>query len=365
MRTNKGFESGLKSSEIPNSNQGYTEVISVGPFDLPISGLLSSETRKTLQKIEITRKELEEEISQPLPLVDNLRVNDDSNNGRDLTDAEVCYSSPSYRNMRKRYDVSMQPQDIGGVYTEVFIPAEGVSEKNQEYVLINLHGGGFESGSRTISHLESIPIASIGRIKVISIDYRMAPEHQFPAAVNDVVAVYSALLRDYSPENIGIFGASAGGLLASQAIARFLHDDLPLPSAVAMSCGAAHYWAEGDSGRYARSFIDYPIGLDESVYFMSVKRDDPLAFPGKSQGILARFPPSLLNASTRDFALSSVVYTHSQLIRLGVTADLHVWEGLEHTFFYSSDLPESREVYDVIVNFFSKHLGRRERVNEV
>jgi acetyl esterase/lipase len=73
---------------------------------------------------------------------------------------------------------------------------------------------------------------------------------------------------------------------------------------------------------------------------------------------MAKFPPSLLIATTRDIGESAVVYTHSQLIKLGVEADLHVWEGLDHCFFGGFDVPESRDVYDVIVKFFDRHLGK-------
>jgi epsilon-lactone hydrolase len=84
---------------------------------------------------------------------------------------------------------------------------------------------------------------------------------------------------------------------------------------------------------------------------------DPLAFPVRSAQIMAGFPPSLLIASTRDVALSSVAYTHSLLVAQGVSADLHVWEGVVHGFLLDPDLPQSREVYSVTVKFFDTHLG--------
>ena len=74
--------------------------------------------------------------------------------------------------------------------------------------------------------------------------------------------------------------------------------------------------------------------------------------------MLAKFPPTLLVTGTRGFELSSAVYTHAQLVKQGVDADLHVWEGLFHGFFYNVDVPESRDCFDVIVKFFDKHLGK-------
>ena len=71
------------------------------------------------------------------------------------------------------------------------------------------------------------------------------------------------------------------------------------------------------------------------------------------------FPPTLVVTGTRSFDLSNAVYTHAQLVKNGVDADLHVWEGMFHGFFYNPDVPESRACYDVIVRFFAARLGKR------
>jgi acetyl esterase/lipase len=115
--------------------------------------------------------------------------------------AAAFYTSEIYRQVRDRYPVSIASQRIGGVYTEIFTPSRGIGRQNQKRVLINLHGGGFLEGSRTVSHLESIPIAAVAQIKVVSVDYRQAPEARFPAASEDVVAVYRELVtgtRDHA-----------------------------------------------------------------------------------------------------------------------------------------------------------------------
>ncbi len=282
--------------------------------------------------------------------------------------AEAHYKTAGYRHLRALYDVNITPKIIGGVYTEVFTPTNGVARKNARRVLINVHGGSFRDGSRTESHTESIPIASIGQIKVISIDYRMAPEHRFPAASEDVAAVYKALLNDYHPDSIGLYGCSAGAFLVAHAIAWFLNEGLPLPAATGMFCAGALTVLDEDNFklRYADGFniAGTIVGLRQEVakrkprvtYFDGVKRDNPLAAPGGYDEVMAQFPPSLLISGTRDFDLSETVNTHRQLTRLGVEADLQIWEGMEHFFFRNPDLPESGEAYDVIVKFFDKHL---------
>jgi epsilon-lactone hydrolase len=257
------------------------------------------------------------------------------------------------------YDVRIEPQDIKGVYTEIFTPAGGVARERVDQVLINLHGGGFTHGGRWGGQIEAIPVAALSKTKVISVDYRMAPEHQFPAATDDVVKVYATLLEQYLPKNIGIFGCSAGAVLTAQTVARLLRDQLPLPGAVGMFCAGADYWAHGDSTHLgAARFGQRSTPFHEHPYFENANPNDPLVAPLRSPEVLARFPRSLLIASTRDHVLSGVVHTHSRLVALGVDADLHVWEGLDHAFYQNPDLPQSRELHDVTVRFFARHLGR-------
>ncbi|MDB4309016.1 alpha/beta hydrolase [Porticoccaceae bacterium] len=272
--------------------------------------------------------------------------------------AEFFYTTSMYKNMVKRYAVKMSPKTIGGVYTEIFTPSEGIREGNRGKVLINVHGGGFQYGSRSTSHLESIPIAAVGQIKVISIDYRMAPEYQFPAASEDVEKVYRELLKEYSAENIGLYGCSAGGMLTAQSVAWFLDKGLPLPAAVGMFCAAAANPWEGDSHFMGRAMVGDSDSFETNPYIKDASPKNSLVIPMVSQEIMKNFPPSLLISGTRDFTLGSIVKTHTDLNKLGVEADLFIWEGLSHAFHFNSEIPESREAYDVIVEFFDSHLGK-------
>jgi len=79
--------------------------------------------------------------------------------------------------------------------------------------------------------------------------------------------------------------------------------------------------------------------------------------PGLSPALLAKFPPTLLITGTRDMAMSSVVHSQQLLDRAGVQTELHVWEGMWHSFFSDPELPESREAYAVTARFFNRKLG--------
>jgi acetyl esterase/lipase len=319
-------------------------------YVMPESSLLGSDARSVLKN----ERRREKEQTNPCP----------SEEGADAAhmpairkcEAEAFYKTADYKHLRELYKVVITSKQIGGVYAEIFEPADGVAPRNAHRVLIDVHGGGFIGGARTISHEESVPIASVGKIKVISIDYRQAPEYSFPAASQDVAAVYKVLLKTYKPSNIGIYGCSAGGLLTAEAIAWFEKEKLPLPGAAGMFCEGGAYWSEGDTGNVFLAGTSIETAA-KNPYFKGADLNDPLALPAHSAQVLAKFPPSLLISSTRDLALSSVVYTHSVLVSQGVEAELHVWEGLGHAFFFDPDLPQSREMYAVTVKFFDKHLG--------
>ena len=270
--------------------------------------------------------------------------------------------------IRERYSVNVEQKTMAGIYTDVVTPKGGVAPKNRNRVLLNVHGGGFVSGARTAALVESIPIAAVEKIKVVTIDYRMGPEYKFPAASEDVAAVYKEVLTEYSPQHIGLYGCSAGGMLAAMSIAWFQKNQLPNPSAIGVLCASIGELTGGDA-----SFITGPLngftipagraGSDgpaqfRPAYLSRVDPKDPLAYPINSPALVAQFPPTLLVTSTRGMECSSAIDSHNALVRAGVDAELHVWDGLPHAFWYNSDLPESREVYDVIARFFDRHFGK-------
>lgn len=267
---------------------------------------------------------------------------------------------------KARYAVLIRKETIAGVPTEVVVPKDGISPGNKNRVLMNLHGGGFLWGGGGVGgELESIPVAAVGKIEVVAVAYRQGPEYKFPAASEDAAAVYRALLRRYPAKNIGIYGCSAGGMLTAESMAWFEKVKLPLPGAIGTFCGSASPFG-GDSAYVAPGLMAQPPlagsktgELSFSPYFSDVSLADPLVFPTKSKRVLAKFPPTLLIAGSRDFSVSSLFHTQEALTSVGVDAELHVWDGMWHAFFMDPDLPESRQVYKVIVGFFDRHLGRR------
>lgn len=262
---------------------------------------------------------------------------------------------------REIFSLDKQDGKIGGVHIYSYTPQAGIPEKNKRRVLINLHGGGFSGCWPGCAELESMPIASLMQIKVVSVDYREGPENKFPAASEDVASVYKELLKTYKAESIGIYGCSAGGMLTAMSLAWFQTHGLPSPGAAGIYCASAGSFG-GDATYIAFPFgegrmpMPRPPSTTQLGYFSTSDPKDPMVAPINSPGILAKFPPTLLITGTRDFAMSGTLFTDTQLVKVGVKTELHVWDGLFHGFFYNADVPESKDAFKIMIDFFDRNL---------
>jgi monoterpene epsilon-lactone hydrolase len=197
---------------------------------------------------------------------------------------------------------------------------------------------------------------------VVSVYYRLAPENPYPAAVDDVVAVYKELLKLYKPNNIGIYGTSAGAILTGEATVRLKQLGLPLPGALGIFSGLADYSRPGDSRQiYTLNGLagalepSDPNRASEDPYVGKTDLKDPVLSPLFAN--LHGMPPSLLVTSTRDLLLSDTALFHRALLRAGDEAQLVVFEALPHAFWYDFDLPETTEALGLMAKFFDDKLG--------
>lgn len=320
-------------------------------FQLPFSSFASSEARAAF--IERQR--------HPMPIVMDIAKT------RQISDERAA---PMIAKMREMYPVRAIHAVIGGVPTDTYEPQAGIAPQNKNRVLINLHGGGFVTGGGGIGGaLESIPLSSTGRIRVVSVDYRLAPEHKFPAGSEDVEAVYRELLKTYKPENIGIYGCSAGGMLAAQAVAWFQKVELPRPGAIGVFCASLHTFGEGDSAqlwpRMGSVIRIVPPAMPEgsfgrsSPYMAGETASNPLLIPAASKEVMRKFPPTLFMTGTRAPETSGAAMSHIELLELGVKSELLLFDGMDHGFYADPSLPESQRAYRLINMFFAQNLGHK------
>jgi len=253
--------------------------------------------------------------------------------------------------LEKRYAVRIEAGVIAGVPVRIVYP-KGVTSLGTGAVLVNLHGGGgkVDSGSLT----ETIPIAALTGIPVVSVLYRLAPENPYPAGLNDALAVYQALEKDRKASRIGVFGTSAGAVLSGQLVAKLASLGRPMPAALGFFAGGADASKKGDS----MSWMPMPGGELGADPTYSVPLTDPVLSP--LYGKLSAFPPTLLITSTRDLALSGTSIFGRALFEQGVDSHLVVFDGLPHAFWtYMLDIPETDQANTLIARFLKRRLAAR------
>jgi acetyl esterase/lipase len=190
----------------------------------------------------------------------------------------------------------------------------------------------------------------------------MPPEAYFPAALDDVLTVYKDVLKTTDSKNVAVFGTSAGGSLVLETMLRAKQEGLRLPGAIAPGTPMSDVTKTGDSF-YTNEKVDNvlvsPNGFCHAatvVYAHGHDLKDPLLSP--VYGDMHDFPPTILTTGTRDLLLSNTVRVHRKLREAGVEAQLEVFEGLSHAQYQVDDrIPETKEAFGEITEFFDKHLG--------
>jgi monoterpene epsilon-lactone hydrolase len=180
-----------------------------------------------------------------------------------------------------------------------------------------------------------------------------APHHPYPAALDDCLAVYVQLLEERSPQDIFVGGASAGGNLAAALMVRAKDEGLPLPTALVLLTPEVDLTESGDSfetNRYADNVLGslMPANL---LYANGHDLADPYISPLFAD--VTGFPPTFLQAGTRDLYLSNTVRMHRKLRAVGVEAELHVFEAMPHGGFGGA--PEDFELRIELRRFLDAH----------
>lgn len=249
-------------------------------------------------------------------------------------------------------DVVVHDTEVAGVHTYV-VRAPEVADGAATPIYLDIHGGALIAGGGDACRLMSSSGALRTGMIHWAVDYRMAPHHPYPAALDDCIAVYRALLGERDPRDIFVGGASAGGNLAAALVLRAKDEGLPLPGALVLLSPELDLTESGDSfetnygidnvlGRLMQTNLLYANGHDLTHPYLS-----PLF------GDVAGFPPTFLQAGTRDLFLSNTVRMHRKLRDAGIEAELHVFEAMPHGGFGGA--PEDVEVRVEMRRFLDRH----------
>ena len=254
-------------------------------------------------------------------------------------------------------DVQTLGVDAGGVKADrISTPA---SEPGH-YILF-LHGGGFIVGSPALYRHLTWRIASAARACVLCVDYRLAPEHPFPAALDDAVAAYHWLLNEGAdPRRIAVMGDSAGGGLALSLLLRLRDEGSPLPAAavalspwtdLALTGTSLRRNATADpmvSPDQARHFVDYYLaGVDPRTPYVSPLYGEP-----------AGLPPTIIQVGSDEVLRDDAVRMADRMRAAGCRIDLEIWPRMPHVWhLFAPLMPEARRAIERIGAFLMGAIG--------
>jgi len=261
-----------------------------------------------------------------------------------------------------KLQVKVEPTVIDGVKAFVVTPAV-ISPQHKNRLLVHVHGGCFVSSPGLSGTVEAIYMAGLEHVKVISVDYRMPPDHPYPAALDDAMKVWTAMAKQHDPKKMAIFGSSAGGNLTLAMVLRAKRDNLPLPAAIAPGTPMSDLTGAGDTfqtnAMLDNVLVAYGVSCDKRAALYTNGHDlkDPMLSP--VYGDFSGFPPTILTSGTRDLLLSNTVRVHRKLRNAGVPSALQVFEGQSHAQYYRDiNAPETKEAFGEIGQFFNQYLAQ-------
>jgi acetyl esterase/lipase len=252
----------------------------------------------------------------------------------------------------------VSPISINGISAE-WVGAAGA---RTDCAIIYLHGGAFIMGSPATHRELAARLADATGIRVLVLDYRLAPEHPFPAAMQDAVSAYRWLLEQgLAAKRVAMGGDSAGGGLALQTLLALRDEGSPLPAA-AFLLSPPTDWVRLDGESYSnRAHLDPLNTLDmcrytASLYVGESDPDSPLLRPLDAD--LSGLPPLCIHVGDHEVLLSDSVRLAERARASNVDVDLKIWPGMWHVFqSTASVVPEARQSIDEVGRFIQNHIG--------
>ncbi|RZV46368.1 MAG: alpha/beta hydrolase [Acidimicrobiales bacterium] len=241
-------------------------------------------------------------------------------------------------------------ETVAGV--DVLRFAETEDQLDNDQIIVHLHGGSYIFGSPMTNASLIVPMAQRTGLPVISVDYRLAPEHKCPAATEDAVAVHAAIAESH--EIVGLYGESAGGGLALATAVALRDAGHRLPNRLGLLSPWVDLTCSGDTYR-TMLHVDPDFGNPNDPPAMAAAyADDGVDSPQASPlfADLSGLPPSLIQGGGREVLLSDSCRLDAALRAAGVSSTLDVWDGLWHVWQLFPTIPESGLAFDELSAFF-------------
>jgi monoterpene epsilon-lactone hydrolase len=249
--------------------------------------------------------------------------------------------------------VTESETQIGSAHVYVLRP-DGLPEEDTGPLMLNVHGGGLVyGGGRACALTGAVQALSLG-MTTWSLDYRMPPQHPYPAGLDDAIEAYRAMLEVRDPADLFISGGSAGANIAAALLVRAKDEGLPMPAAAVLTTPEVDLTESGDTFTILDG-VDNMLASLMPVNLMYADGND-LAHPYLSPlfADLTGFPPTFLQSGTRDLFLSNTVRFHRALLTAGVPTELHVFEAMPHGGFGGSS-PEDADLSAAVRTFVDAH----------
>ncbi len=276
--------------------------------------------------------------------------------------ATEAASEPKVQATLKRYQPTVEARKIGGVPV-LEVKPKGWKESRK--VLVHLHGGAYTMQSAHSRLPSSVPGADATGLRVISVDYTVAPAGKWPQVTDEVLAVIDGLQKEgHKLKDIAIYGESAGGALAAGGVLKMRDKGLGMPAAVVLWSPWADITNSGDSAITMKNFE--PIFVYEKHYKPSADayadpKDQKHPYVSPVYGDYSKgFPPTLIQGGTREVFLSHFVRQYRAIDAANGIAVLDLYDGMPHVFQMRpemGDAPETRTALKKMAVFLKRHLG--------
>jgi len=306
--------------------------------DMPNKAMMSPAAKQYLDANQI-------DPSSPLPTLETIE--------QDRNETTAGFAVRAERKLR-RFSLESKSVTVGGIPCLEVIP----DHARTDHTILYFYGGGYIMGSAFEDQIISAELAHLTGLRVVSPEYRLAPEHPWPAAINDGFAVFEALADEVRASRVAIVGESAGGNLALTVLHRARLANMAMPRSAALMSpwcdlenrGDSHSANDGRDPSLPQSWL----AAASDMYAGKKEHADPLVSPLNGD-FDTTYPPAIITTGTRDILMSQSLRLARIMREAGIATDLRVWDGLWHVFEFYDELPEAEQSIRDVADFIARH----------